>query len=91
MSDIEKQGFYSDIMISDKLSTVLNIHKGIKTNRIDITKKVLEYVKNNKLQLDDDKRLFRLDNNLKIAFNTTDEIISYGNLQQFLKNCIIKI
>lgn len=84
-------GFAMPSLLSDELYEFLNIEKGTKVPRKDVTKMMNDYIKSNELREEKDKRLIRPNAALHKIFKSTDaDEISYFNLQKYMKHHFIK-
>ncbi|KAG2485355.1 hypothetical protein HYH03_015936 [Edaphochlamys debaryana] len=83
-------GFQKPTGISDQLADFLNISRGTQLPRMDVTRKIHEYIKDNKLQDPTDRRKILPDAKLHALFGTTPEtVVNYFNYQGFLKGHFI--
>jgi chromatin remodeling complex protein RSC6 len=87
-------GFMKPINITKELATFLN-HDGSKEiTRVDVTKKLCQYIKDKDLQEPSDRRVINPDESLKKLFKldgvTDTEKLTYYSLQKKLQNHIIK-
>ena len=84
-------GFAMPSLLSDELYEFLNIEKGTKVPRKDVTKMMNDYIKSSELREEKDKRLIRPNAALHKIFKSTDaDEISYFNLQKYMKHHFIK-
>lgn len=84
-------GFAMPSLLSDELYDFLKIEKGTLIPRKDVTKLINEYIKDNNLRNEEDKRKILPDSSLKKIFNCGDEdIVTYFNLQTYMKHHFIK-
>jgi chromatin remodeling complex protein RSC6 len=85
-------GFAMPSLLSDELYEFLNIEKGTKVPRKDVTRKINEYIKENNLRDESDKRNIRPNKELHKIFNSDDTSkITYFNLQSYLKHHFVKV
>jgi chromatin remodeling complex protein RSC6 len=65
---------------------MLGLTDDILLPRVEITKKIYEYIKTNNLQDESDKRIIKPNEELKKVFNlSTDEEVSFLNIQTYIK------
>lgn len=84
-------GFAMPSLLSDELYEFLNLEKGVKVPRKDVTRMMNEYIKTNGLRDEEDKRNITPDKKLHKIFNSTDkDKITYFNLQTYMKHHFIK-
>lgn len=84
-------GFAMPSLLSDELYEFLNLEKGVKVPRKDVTRMMNEYIKTNGLRDENDKRNIKPDSKLHKIFNSTDkDEITYFNLQTYMKHHFIK-
>ena len=76
----EPTGFGIPTPIPDSLKVLLNLKENDVATRPELTKKLYEYIVVNNLRYDKDKRVLRVDDNLKSALKLSDiEINSINN------------
>lgn len=84
-------GFAVASVLSDEMYSFLNIRKGEKVPRKDVTRLMNDYITKNELRNPDDKRIIIPNDALKKIFNSKDtDTITYFNLQSFIKHHFIK-
>lgn len=84
-------GFAVPYKLSDELYTFLNINKGEKVPRNDVTRMINEYITKNELRDTKDKRIIKPNKELHKIFNSTNnDSITYFNLQSYIKHHFIK-
>jgi chromatin remodeling complex protein RSC6 len=84
-------GFAMPSLLSDELYAFMSIEKGTKVPRKDVTMFINEYVKKNDLREKTDRRTIIPDEPLhKIFKSTSDNKITYFNLQSYLKHHFVK-
>ncbi len=82
-------GFAKPCKISKELSKFLGISNDELIARTDVTKRITQYIKNNKLYDEKNKRNIKPDSKLDKLFNydgITDKQITYFNLQRAVKH-----
>ena len=79
--------------VSQEMRKFLNLPPSELTRRLDITKKLCDYIKENNLQDARDRRNILPDATLKqlLSVNEADPPLTYYSIQQKLKPHIIKI
>lgn len=82
-----KSGFSKQVDLSDKLKSFLNLPPDQLLSRVDVTRMVTDYIKENNLQITENKQHFRIDNKLSTLFDLVpgDEL-HYFKLQTHLKH-----
>lgn len=84
-------GFAMPSLLSNELYDFLNLEKGSKVPRKDVTRMMNDYIKKNELRDEKDKRTIKPNKELHKIFNSTDnDKITYFNLQAFMKHHFIK-
>jgi chromatin remodeling complex protein RSC6 len=91
--DVSNSGFMKPIKVSEQMRVFLGLDHDEVTRRLDITKKLCEYIKVNNLQNPQDRRNIIPDETLKTLLNINDpkEQLTYYSIQQKLKDHVIKI
>lgn len=91
--DISNSGFMKPVNVSEKMRFFLKLQPDELTRRLDITKRLCEYIKNNDLQDPSDRRNIVPDECLRTLLNIqeNDPNLTYYSIQQKLKDHIIKI
>lgn len=84
-------GFATPTLLSDKLCEFMNIEKGSKVARTDVTRFIIKYIKDNSLQNPENRKIIKpndkLLNLLKIPDN---EELNYFNIQRYMNQHFIK-
>jgi chromatin remodeling complex protein RSC6 len=84
-------GFAMPSLLSDEMYEFLNLEKGTKVPRKNVTKMINEYIKDNSLRDESDKRKIRPNKQLHQIFKSSDaDQITYFNLQSYMKHHFIK-
>ena len=84
-------GFAVPYKLSEELYSFLNINNGEKVPRNDVTRMINEYITNNNLRDEKDKRIIKPNKELHKIFNSSNEdSITYFNLQSYIKHHFIK-
>ena len=79
-------GFQKPVAISNELADFLGVPHGDLLPRMEVTRRINTYIRENNLQNPDDRRQILPDNALRSILRTGPEIsISYFNYQRFLK------
>ena len=83
-------GFEKPTGISDQLADFLSIERGTLLPRMEVTKKINAYIRENNLQNPSDRRQIIPDDKLRAILNVSPETeVSYFNYQGFLKGHFI--
>lgn len=84
-------GFADAAPISKDLCEFLGKDYGTSIARTEVTKFVCNYIRQNSLTNDDNKRVIKPDNKLQSLLGTTDDtVVTYFNLQRFMNRHFIK-
>lgn len=84
-------GFAVASVLSDEMYEFLNITKGEKVPRKDVTRMMNDYITKNELRNPEDKRIILPNDVLKKIFNSNDtNTVTYFNLQSYIKHHFIK-
>jgi upstream activation factor subunit UAF30 len=90
--DISNSGFMKPVGVSPKMRSFLDLGENETTRRLDITKRICNYIKEHDLQDPKDRRNILVDPVLKDLLNVQpNEQITYYSIQQKLKDHIIKL
>lgn len=91
--DISNSGFMKPVGVSEKMRAFLELDPDQLTRRLDITKRLCEYIKVNDLQDPKDRRNILPDKKLRELLNMTESEphLTYYSIQQKLKDHIIKV
>lgn len=91
--DISNSGFMKPVGVSEKMRAFLELEPDQLTRRLDITKRLCEYIKLNDLQDPKDRRNILPDKKLRELLNMTEgePHLTYYSIQQKLKDHIIKV
>ena len=82
----EPSGFTKPTKITKELAEFIGKENGVEVARTEVTKLLSEYIKNNKLQMESDKRKILPDKKLcKLLSCKKDDDVTYFNLQRWLK------
>lgn len=82
-----KSGFSKQVKLSANLSAFLNLPPEQLMSRVDVTKLVTEYIKDNNLQIQENRQHFRIDDKLSSLFNIDKNTeLHYFKLQSHLKH-----
>ena len=68
--DKQTKGICKPVLISDELCSFIGKEKGTQMARTEVTKYLIQYIKDNKLQQDDNKRIMQPDDTLKNLLKT---------------------
>lgn len=85
-------GFAKPTKISDALASFLGKASGVEMARIEVSKEITRYIKENNLQLPTNKRIITPDKKLATLLNYKEgtEPLSYFNLQKYMSHHFIK-
>ncbi len=84
-------GFAKPTRLSDELANFLNVPVGTEKARTDVTKMINEYIKENQLQDEKDKRTIIPNVELRKIMNLQEgQTLTYFNLQTYIKHHFIK-
>ena len=84
-------GIMSPVEITEELCVFLELPKGSKIARCQVTKKIAEYIKKHELQNPENKRQILPDEKLKKLLNPSKYfVLTYFNIQTLLKPHFIK-
>ena len=84
-------GFAVASVLSEEMYEFLNIKKGDKVPRKDVTRMMNDYITKNELRNPDDKRIIIPNEALRKIFNSNEtDTITYFNLQSYIKHHFIK-
>jgi chromatin remodeling complex protein RSC6 len=86
----KKKGLKSSIRkslpVPKNICVMLDLNQDVLLPRVEITKKIYEYIKTNNLQDESDKRIIKPNDELKKLFNLSDdEEVSFLNIQTYIK------
>lgn len=82
----QPHGFAKPTIISDELCVFLGKEKGSLVSRTEVTKSIIKYISDNKLQNPENRRHIILDNTLKKLFGPeTDNVtVDYFSMQKYV-------
>lgn len=84
-------GFAMPSYLTDEMYEFLNIEKGKKVHRIDVTRSINKYIEENGFRRETDKRFFVPNDILHNLFRSTEkDEVSYFNLQAYIKHHFVK-
>ncbi len=87
----EPSGFTKPVKLSDELSDFINVERGTKLARTEVSRHIMQYIKNNGLQDKINQRTINPDEKLKALIKIKpDEILTYFNLQRYLSPHFLK-
>jgi chromatin remodeling complex protein RSC6 len=88
----QPSGFARESLISEELCGFLEEEIGTKLPRTQVTKRINNYIKAHDLQKPDNRKIILPDAKLaKILNSTSDDEVTYFNLQRFMKHHYLKI
>ena len=78
-------GFAKPTKVTNELCHFMNKKEGSEIARTDVTKALIEYIDNNKLQNIDNKKIINPDEKLKILLGIEDDsVLTYFNIQKYM-------
>ena len=84
-------GFAKPSKISKELCSFMNLPEETEIARTDVTKFVIQYIKQHNLQSETDKKRIIPDEKLKYLLNPTEQdVITFFNIQKFMNSHFIK-
>lgn len=88
----QPSGFAKPTKISSALCKFMALPEGSEMARTEVTKYIIQYVKDNKLQNPTDAKLIKPNNELKslLNINDADEDLTYFNIQRFMNKHFVK-
>jgi upstream activation factor subunit UAF30 len=92
-SDRSNSGFMKPVRISQELASFIGVSVEEPITRVEITKKICQYIKEKNLQNPLDRRIIEADSALENIVGTTgdeDEKLTYYSLQKRIQNHIFK-
>jgi len=85
-------GFAKPTKISSALCKFMELPEGSEMARTEVTKYIIQYIQNNKLQNPTDAKLIEPDSELKslLKINKTDGDLTYFNIQRYMNKHFVK-
>ena len=85
-------GFANPTKISSELCAFMKIPNGSEVARTEVTKHIIQYIKDNNLQSKENAKLIAPNNKLKklLKVKETDDPLSYFNIQRYMNKHFIK-
>lgn len=83
-------GFAKPTNLSTQLCEFLEVPSDTQLARTEVTKLITKYIKDHKLQKEENKKIILPDPKLKSLLNSEDKEVTYFNLQTFMKVHFIK-
>ena len=83
-------GFASPTKISTQLCNFMDVKEGTLMARTDVTKYIINYIKENNLQGTDSKKIIQPDKALKSLLKPGKEEINYFTLQKYMNKHFLK-
>ena len=85
-------GFANPTKISKELCEFMKIPNGSEVARTEVTKHIIQYIKDNNLQSKENAKLIAPNNKLKklLKVKDTDDPLSYFNIQRYMNKHFIK-
>jgi hypothetical protein len=76
--------------VDDEMADFAQWDRGSEHSRIDITRAVCQYIKNNNLQIPENRKNISMDPSLKSLFGLESETITYPQIQKYIGSHFIK-
>ena len=87
----QPSGFIKPTLITDELATFLGKESGTEMARTEVSKEINQYIRQHKLQDEQNGRIIRPDSPLKKLLRVQDgEELTYFNLQRYMKHHFVK-
>ena len=87
----QPSGFIKPTLITDELATFLGKASGTEMARTEVSKEINQYIRENKLQDENNGRIIKPDAKLKKLLRVgADEELTYFNLQRYMKHHFVK-
>ena len=88
----QPSGFAKPTKISPALCKFMELPEGSEMARTEVTKYIIQYIQNNKLQNPTDAKLIKPNNELKslLDLNDNDGDLTYFNIQRFMNKHFVK-
>ena len=84
-------GFAVPTKISDELCEFMEKPKGSTVARTEVTQYIIQYIKDNKLQWDENRKIIKPNKPLKNLLNVkNDDEVTYFNIQRYMNRHFIK-
>ena len=84
-------GFAVPTKISDELCIFMQKPKGSTAARTEVTQYIIKYIKDNDLQWNENRKIIKPNDDLKILLNVKeDDEVTYFNIQRFMNKHFIK-
>ena len=89
----QPSGFAKPTQISPELCKFMALPEGSEMARTEVTKYIIQYVKDNELQNPNNARLIKPNNELKslLNINEKDGNLTYFNIQRFMNQHFVKV
>lgn len=88
----QPSGFIKPTLITDELASFLGREKGTEMARTEVSKEINQYIRQKKLQDENNGRIIRPDPALKKLLRVGDnEELTYFNLQRYMKHHFVKV
>ena len=91
-ANINSSGFMKKVDVSNEMTSFLGLAKGEKYSRVEITKKLCNYIKDKNLQKQDNKRVILPNKELAhlLKLDKHSEPLTYPGLQKYIQHHIVK-
>lgn len=88
----QPSGFIKPTLITDELASFLGKESGTEMARTEVSKEINQYIRQHKLQDEQNGRIIRPDSPLKKLLRVQDgEELTYFNLQRYMKHHFVKV
>ena len=89
-SEKKPSGFAKPTKLSKELISFMNLEDGVEMARTDVTKYIINYIKENELENKENRKLIKPDNNLKNLLGINNEEIGYFDIQKYMNKHYLK-
>jgi chromatin remodeling complex protein RSC6 len=83
-------GFAKPSKVTDELTKFMNKDKGSMVARTEVTQYLIQYIKDNQLQNQENKRIIAPDKKLSELLDCGNDEVTYFNLQKYMNKHFIK-
>jgi chromatin remodeling complex protein RSC6 len=84
-------GFAKPCKVTKELCNFMNKNEGTEIARTDVTKALIKYIKENKLENEKNSKIIKPDNKLKYLLEIKDEEeLTYFNIQKYMNKHFVK-
>lgn len=82
--------FEKQMPISKEMIQFAGWEDGVSKSRVEVTKAVWDYIKDNDLREEQNKRICKLNDKLKTLLDTTEPTLTYPQIQKYIGKHILK-